>query len=275
MRSSLFLLLALMLAPNQVRADDTCPTIELDSNGESAHQLPVWSQGNTPACDAYSASFLASVWIRENWARFNSSFEDYTSLPAENFNIMSSDSVNFPALLDAENGRTCGAFNYIMKLETSKTGDPFNSAYTTPKCEMWGIDLNPSGTHKVQRTPEEFLTRMHENLETQNRAIPYGIEYCSQVFSEPDKTFIINRTYRPTLTYLNSNAAQENFASDCGFHSSAIIGQKMRHGVCYFKVRNSWGRQGLFTPNVERGNFWIPAEALARNTLRLIELKSP
>ena len=63
--------------------------------------------------------------------------------------------------------------------------------------------------------------------------------------------------------------------SNCGFHSASVIGQKMRGGVCYFKVRNSWGSAGLFTPKTEHGNYWIPAEALSRNTLRVVELKHP
>jgi hypothetical protein len=275
MRSVLFLFALLSMHPSFARADDPCPTVELDDNGQSAHGFPIWNQGATPACFAFSASFLASVWIRENWARANSSYENYISDPFSNFSAMSNDSVAYPQIEDADKGRTCQALDYIMKLEIARSGDPTHPLYSVPTCAMWGIDMNADGTHKIQQAPDAFLAKMHDLLAGSARPLPYGIEYCSAVFFNPEKDFIINRTYAPTLTYLNSIAASENFTSDCGFHSAAVIGQKMRSGVCYFKVRNSWGREGLFARNVERGNFWIPSEALARNTLRLIEMQAP
>jgi hypothetical protein len=272
MQSVFLLFITLSLMTPLARAEDSCPTVELDNRGDSATGFPAWSQGDVPACFAYSASFLASVWIRENWARANSSFLNYTRFPLSNYNTMIGDPVAYPQIQDAENGRTCEALDYIMKLEVARTGDPTHPLYLIPKCEMWGVDLNTDGAHKVQQSPEAFLARMHANLSGLNRPLPFGIEYCASVFYDPSKNYITNRTYRPTLTYLNSDAASENLTQDCGFHSAAVIGQKMRGGVCYFKVRNSWGRGGLFQRNVERGNYWIPAEALSRNTLRLIEM---
>ena len=272
---SLIALLFVFIQFSSAQAAEPCPTVELDQNQGIMSDIPVWNQGTNHACFVYSASALASAWIKEVWAKGDARLSSSITNPEENDRAILASS-ELAQILDAENGRTCEAAEFILRQELSKQADSTHPLFTIPRCTMWGINPTTDGTHKALDTPAAFESKMHELLSSSAQAQPFGIEYCSNSFFYPELSFITNRTFHSTLTYLNSEKESlENFSPNCGFHSAVVIGQKIRHGACYFKVRNSIGTNHPYAEDIENGNYWIPANSLAKNTLRLIQLKSP
>jgi hypothetical protein len=282
MRSTLAILLTLMACLPQAHADDDCPTIDLENPGESASNIPVWDQGQAPYCYVYSASTLATAWIHESWAKENASLARYSSPPAVNVSKMLQDPKGSADTVDADLGRTCESFEYILAHETIPQNGLARSAYPVPQCSSWGIDFNQDHSHKVQVSPEAFESKMHELLTSTTHPLPYGIEFCSGVVFNPSATLITNRIFRPNLNYLNDPIlSRENFHENpnfrgdtlCGFHTGVVVGQEKRKGTCYFRVRNSKGMM-RFMKNTDHGDSWIQADSLSRNVLRL-EVLSP
>jgi hypothetical protein len=147
-----------------------------------------------------------------------------------------------------------------MGKERKLRADPTNPNFTTPECNMWGIDLNSAGTNKVLKSAREFDAKINSLLTSSARPLPFAVEYCSEVLSNPNGNYIKNRTFHKTLTYLNEAASSENFSDECGFHVSVVVGQEWKDGACYAIIRNTWGE----------GNVRVKREALARNTLRYV-----
>ncbi len=275
-RLSFCLLLASSLT---ARGDDACPTIELDQAGQMAHQIPVWDQSHHPACFAYSASLLANIWIREDWSKHSSRVKKLVLNPSLDYRSILKSSA-LAQILDPEKGRTCQAFDYILRHRKQRIPLLNLEQNRVPVCTMWGLDPENPG-HITLKSPEVIEARMHELLTQSARPIPFAIEYCSAVFDYPERDFIVSRNFSVPLTFLaDKKQALVNFSEKCGFHSAVVIGQKMRNGKCYIKVRNSFGTGDSNypeypkprNPNNEHGNYWIPAKALSRNLFRIIEI---
>jgi hypothetical protein len=268
---TLFAIFITLIITQSALADDACPTIDLEDAGQTAENIPVWAQGDSPYCYVYSASTLATAWIRDNWSKGNSSFISYTANPQATEKAIASDPKILAVILNADQGRTCEALDYIFAQEKALTGDPTHPIFQAPLCTMWGLEASADHSKQIQESPENFETQMHHLLTASARPVPFAIEYCSKVLTKPKGSYITNRTYESSLNYLNDpKLSTENFSKNCGFHSSVVVGQAMRNGSCSFKVRNSWG-----TSNGNHGDYWVDASDLARNTLRLIELSAP
>jgi|GEM_PF-2913110 len=253
----------------QTPADD-CPTISLDQGQGTAAGIPVWNQKNTPACFAYTAALLATVWVRQQWSVGENDLALYSVDPKRSYKKMKR-SREFPEILDADRGRTCEATEFILKQARNKLADPTNPHFSLPVCEMYGFTQEPGTGNNLLRDPKDMEAQMHRLLQDGPLPLPFSIEYCAETFNYPGKDLIINRTFRPSLSYLNDpKASRENFAPKCGFHAAVVTGQAMRNGVCEFRVRNSAG--AINGTNIEWGYFWIPASDLAKNTIRVITL---
>jgi hypothetical protein len=256
--------------PVESLTEDACPTVILDKNDGTADHIPVWNQRHQPACYSFTASMLASVWIREFWSQGNSQLANFIDNPKASYKSMKR-SPQFNQILDADLGRTCQATNYILNEERNFSKDPTNPNYTQPKCNMYGFTKEEKTGNNLLKTPNEFNARMHELLQTGERPLPFAIEYCSATFRMPGKELIVNRTFHPSLSYLNeTQPSQDNLSPNCGFHAAIVTGQEVRNGVCHYRIRNSTG--DINRAGIDDGYYWIPARDLARNTLRVITL---
>jgi len=282
-----FLLFFTAFSPSS-QANEACPTVDLEDPGQSAAQIEVWNQGKSNYCYVYSASLLATAWMRQMWSAEDSSYLNSTSLPEENVKKILADPIASVQTLDANTGRTCESVDFILANSRSTARESDQSRLPLPQCKSWGINLSTDHLHKVQVDPSAFESKMHELLTSSSHPLPFGIEYCSGVFFDPKAELIVNRVYQPDLSYLNedSEAAKGNFKNEpkqtsCGFHAAVVIGQEFRNGACFFKIRNSKGKALInprhpfeHNPDFDHGDYWIPADALSRNVLRL-EIISP
>jgi hypothetical protein len=197
-------------------------------------------------------------WIRKKWPQFQSEFQKYTIDPAFVANDIEHEwSEKKERITDAENGRTCMSLDWIF--EKIKT----NRNLPIPRCSMYGLDR--IGKNQVLKDPRDLEMRMRELV---NRRIVFAIEYCRGAQLHPQKNFILNRTFRDKLTYLNTPAESENFAPGCDFHVAVIVGQSFRNEKCQLRIRDSWG-QSL---GDDFGHVWVDSDSLSRNVLRVVTM---
>jgi len=270
MLTKLSIFIFVILTAVRANAVESCPTISLDQGQGTAAGIPVWNQKKSPACFAYTATLLATVWIRQQWAVGENDLAQYSIDPKRSYKRMKR-SREFPEILDADRGRTCEATQYILRESRSRLADPTNPHFSLPVCDMYGFTQEAGTGNNLLRDPNDIEQQMHRLLENGPFPLPFAIEYCSGTFLYPGKDFIVNRTFRPSLSYLNdTKEAGENFAPKCGFHAAVVTGQAMRNGVCEFRIRNSAG--AISGKNIDFGYFWVPASDLAKNTIRVITL---
>lgn len=249
--------LGLTTTPSRSTEVESCPTITLDQ--ETPHHAKIWNQGDEPKCSVYAATYLANLWIQNEW----NSTEDLHPDPFYDA-LMSSPDVT--TLLDAELGRTCQAARFILEGLRQKSGQ---SQLPLPNCKMFGLKDSKSRSYSTLESPETFLRRMQSHLEAKS---PFGIEFCSGTFTRPEKQLFRSRVFQKPLTYLNEDSAKKNLNRKCGFHAAVVTGQQYRNGQCYFRVRNSKGIEHDH-PDIQDGYYWIPTRDLATNTLRIITLE--
>jgi hypothetical protein len=145
-----------------------------------------------------------------------------------------------------------------------------------PACQKFDFQpgTNASGKKSLQ-TADAFKAKLHELLSGGNRSMPIGVEYCYGVAKTGPDDYIINREFEQDINYLNTSAASENFSKNCGFHASAVIGQKRQaDGKCYFELQVSEGQsckgfQGSKTECDKNGHIWVDEDLLSRNMIRL------
>lgn len=144
-----------------------------------------------------------------------------------------------------------------------------------PVCKM--VAFGPvENDQKTLQSPEVFKKTLHDLLKrpmAQNS--PVGIEYCSGIFFKTSSpNLIINRTFDKNIDYLNTRAAaSKNFAPDCRFHASAVIGRERKpDGKCYFIIQNSAGASCNYYKDRSKcslGKLWVEENELSQNMVRI------
>ena len=244
---------------------ETCPTVRMDQTDSDVSAIPIWDEGQQPSCYVYSSSFLATMWIRKFWKVQDPALSSFVADPYSNFEGVLADP-DKDQILDAENGRTCMSLAWELrtyqKIFSAQTSS--STEFPFPKCDMFGLLRSPD--HETLRTPGEIKAQMQVLLGAKT-PFPFAIEYCSGVL-DGRQNLITNRVFDKTLTYLNSDQSIRNFSADCGFHVSVIVGQEKRDDHCEILIRNSWGREAG-----DNGYYWVDADALSANTLRVVSLQ--
>lgn len=257
--------LGLAVLPAQAN-DAACPTVRLDQTDPDVGSIPIWDQGYTPSCYVYASSFLATQWVRKKWAPRVTALSTHTDDPARVYADLQT-APDFEAVLDAENGRTCMSLSWNLKQKADYLRTHGHPALPMPRCEQYGLIREAS--RQVLRKSSEFDAKMKGLLKARQA---FAIEYCSGVHRGGSEPLIVNRTFRKTLTYLNTPDAKDNFSSNCGFHVAVVVGQERVNGTCSYLVRNSWGTDASGSAY---GYYWVPANRLSANTLRVVTLEAP
>ncbi len=283
------IILALLL-PLSCQAIEPCTPIRLDSPGGSSEHAPVNLQ-TTNSCFAYSASTMATAFLHSH----GSAPQSFSSSPDAIFSYINA-SPEKEHYLSADLGRTCNAIKLFKKLGAcsnehvlaAKRSRNLEAAVkeACSKKEDWvpikeaGDGCNQFGLKQTENAqelaaPEEFAEKLRRHFSIGITALPLAVEYCSGVFSKPEGIFIRKRIFRKNIDYINSSAKKENFEADCGFHASAVIGQKPGpDGQCYYLIHNSWGTScEKYSEKLEceAGKIWISEATLTRNMIRIVE----
>lgn len=249
-------LLILAGAVSEAQQSDDCSEVVLtaDENYMSAatvtSQASIGANGftNNPSCYMHAASTMAQAVALQSGQAFHINPEEQYAEALRSATWVR----------DTTTGRTCNALNFLRRLMPD-----------LPQCT--NVDFVQGG-HQLQ-APEFFAASLERHFDGGVRVLPVGIEYCSGVLKH-DENYITNRRFREgDLNYLGAEAASENFAEGCDFHSSVVVGRKRINGVCSYQIQNSFGSGCKAYPEsreCEAGRIFVPVNQLTQNTFRLI-----
>jgi hypothetical protein len=101
-------------------------------------------------------------------------------------------------------------------------------------------------------SPNEYLAKFNQLLDG-DHPLPTIIGFCSDIMKA------------------------KKSRDSCGGHAALLIGRREVNGKCQFLLRNSWGTEcDHYPPELQnqcepgKGNIWVDADVLTKNTLELI-----
>jgi len=108
-------------------------------------------------------------------------------------------------------------------------------------------------------SPHEYQEKLEHLLDGES-PVPTTIGFCSRI-----------------LTDITKKDAPPASKDSCGGHAAVVIGKRPMNGKCQFLLRNSWGTEcDHYSPDIQsqcergKGNVWVDAETLTKNTLEII-----
>lgn len=124
--------------------------------------------------------------------------------------------------------------------------------------------------HGGKEKSNSYKAKINSLLEAKG-AGPIAVGYCGDLLTN-------GKNYRGYKSNFFGLTSTDVF--DCGLHESLVIGRKMIGGKCYFKIRNSWGKNGSYhkdwsglKEHSRDGNVWLDADALTENMGSMSYLK--